>query len=128
MTAPDDLIRRIDAIQACQVGSSDGWAFATKSGYNQAALDCARNILQVKPSRTLTPTPVDVSPAPQTDGNALAEALKLPEVAAIMDATRRVMLRHDLQNLMREADFHPEMCQCDRCEFDNMRAALKAVE
>ena len=30
-----DLIRRIDAMQACQVGHSDEWSKATKYGYNQ---------------------------------------------------------------------------------------------
>lgn len=44
-----DLIRRIDAMQACQVGPSDEWAKATKSGYNQAATDCAINIMRIEP-------------------------------------------------------------------------------
>ena len=44
-----DLILRMDAIQACQVGPSDEWAKATKSGYTQAATDCARNILRITP-------------------------------------------------------------------------------
>lgn len=45
-----DLIRRMDAIQACQVGPSDEWARATKDGYNQAATDCQRNILLIEPA------------------------------------------------------------------------------
>ena len=45
-----DLIRRMDAIQACQVGPSDEWARATKDGYNQAATDCQRNILRIEPA------------------------------------------------------------------------------
>ena len=44
-----DLVLRMDAIQACQVGPSDEWAKATKSGYMQAATDCARNILRIEP-------------------------------------------------------------------------------
>jgi hypothetical protein len=42
-----DLIRRMDAVQACQVGPSDEWSRDTKSGYNQAATDCAMNMLRV---------------------------------------------------------------------------------
>ena len=42
-----DWIRRMDAVQACQVGPSDEWSQFTKSGYNQAATDCAMNILRV---------------------------------------------------------------------------------
>ena len=53
-----DLIRREDAVQACQVGPSDEWSRDTKSGYNQAATDCATSILRVpavKPSDTVQP-------------------------------------------------------------------------
>jgi len=49
-----DLIRRIDAMQACQVGPSDEWAKATKDGYNQAATDCAMAILRVDSAPTVT--------------------------------------------------------------------------
>lgn len=42
-----DLMRRMDAVQACQVGPSDEWSQSTKSGYNQAATDCAMNILRI---------------------------------------------------------------------------------
>lgn len=45
-----DLIRRIDAMQACQVAPSDEWSKATKGGYNQAATDCAMAILRVAPA------------------------------------------------------------------------------
>ena len=44
-----DLINRMDAIQACEVGPSDEWSKATRSGYWQAATDCARNILRIVP-------------------------------------------------------------------------------
>ena len=55
MTNPTPaLINRMDAIQACQVGPSDEWSKSTKSGYAQAATDCARNILRIEPA---TPTP-----------------------------------------------------------------------
>lgn len=47
MTNPNDLIRRMDAMQACQVGPSDEWARATKDGYNQAATDIAMNVLRI---------------------------------------------------------------------------------
>ena len=55
------LINRMDAVQACQVGPSDEWAKATKDGYNQAATDCAFNILKIKPAiiGTATPAPSD---------------------------------------------------------------------
>jgi len=43
----NDLIRRMDAVQACQVGPSDEWSKSTRGGYNQAATDCAMNILRV---------------------------------------------------------------------------------
>ena len=42
-----DLIRRMDAVQACQVGPSDEWSRSTKNGYNQAATDCAMNMLRI---------------------------------------------------------------------------------
>lgn len=45
-----DLIRRMDAVQACQVGPSDEWSRDTKSGYSQAATDCAMNILRIPTS------------------------------------------------------------------------------
>ena len=44
-----DLIRRIDAMQACQVAPSDEWSKATKGGYNQAATDCAMALLKCEP-------------------------------------------------------------------------------
>lgn len=55
-----DLISRMSAIQACNVGASDEWSKSTKSGYTQAALDCKRNILRIKPaSLELQPDPRD---------------------------------------------------------------------
>ena len=52
---PLDLIHRMDAVQACQVGPSDEWAKATKDGYNQAATDCSLNIMRIEPAQ---PDPV----------------------------------------------------------------------
>ena len=62
-----DLIRRMDAVQACQVGPSDEWSRSTKSGYNQAATDCAMNILHVPAAL----------PAVQPDAAAIREAALL---------------------------------------------------
>lgn len=61
-----DLIRRIDAIQACQVAPSGEWSDARKSGYNQAATDCAMALLKCEP---VPPT--------------LSAAMELPEVQAL---------------------------------------------
>jgi hypothetical protein len=47
MTQDNDMILRIHAVQATQVGPSDEWSNATKSGYNQAATDIAMNIMKV---------------------------------------------------------------------------------
>ena len=71
MTAPDDLISRDDALDAMCKGPRTV----------QERIDAIRAIA----SRPLTTTTVDASPAPQANGNALAEALKLPEVAAIVE-------------------------------------------
>jgi hypothetical protein len=67
-----DLIRRMDAIQACQVGPSDEWSRDTKSGYNQAATDCAMNILRVPA----------VPAQAQIDAAVLAERERCAKVAA----------------------------------------------
>lgn len=72
---PLDLINRMDAIQACQVGPSDEWSKATKSGYEQAATDCARNILKISPAA------IDV----QTDTRD-AQIAALVEALIVIDA------------------------------------------
>lgn len=46
----DDLISRMDAVQATRVGPSDEWSRDTKSGYELAATDCMMNILKVLPA------------------------------------------------------------------------------
>ena len=66
-----DWISRMDAVQACQVGPSDEWSRSTKSGYNQAATDCAMNILCI--------------PAVQPDAAAIREAA-LHELADDLEA------------------------------------------
>lgn len=67
-----DLIRRLDAMQSCQVGPSDEWSKATKDGYNQAATDCAMNILRIE--RVVPPTPAQIMADPRV--KALVEALR----------------------------------------------------
>lgn len=103
----DDLIRRMDAIRACQVGPSDEWSKSTKDGYNQAATDCAMNILRI-------PTSTD-----------LADALAVPEIAALVKAVRRFEML--MQTQIRTADFHGGGCGCIRCAEDDMFAALRAI-
>jgi hypothetical protein len=78
-----DLISRMDAIQACEVGPSDEWAKATKSGYTQAATDCARNILRIKPQ----PDPRDEVIA------TLVEALSMAQLWLDYDG------RYDMQGI-----------------------------
>lgn len=51
-----DLIRRIDAIHACQVGPSDEWSTSTKDGYIFAATECSMNILRIP--RTIDPAQI----------------------------------------------------------------------
>jgi hypothetical protein len=64
----DDLIRRMDAVQACQVGPSDEWSRSTKSGYYQAATDCYMNILKIPPAALHDPVsaepwqPIETAP------------------------------------------------------------------
>ena len=38
------LIKRDDALAACEIGPPDEWHMHTKSGYELAANDCKRNI------------------------------------------------------------------------------------
>ena len=74
-----DLIRRIDAVQACQVGPSDEWSRSTKSGYNQAATDCAMNILRVP---AVQPDTVQA----QIDAAVLAERERCAVIADAQEA------------------------------------------
>jgi len=55
----NDLIRRMDAVQACQVGPSDEWSRSTQSGYYQATTDCYMNILKIQPAAQPAPVTVD---------------------------------------------------------------------
>lgn len=53
-----DLIHRMDAVLACQVGPSDEWSRDTKNGYAHAATDCTLNMLKINPAIP-TPDPRD---------------------------------------------------------------------
>ena len=95
-----DLIRRIDAMQACQVAPSDEWSKATKGGYNQAATDCAMALLKCEP---VPPT--------------LSAAMELPEVRALVEAAMPYIL--PVQN----ADYSRQLRQ-----HDALAAALAAIK
>jgi len=106
-----NLIPRMDAIQACQVGPSDEWSKATKSGYEQAATDCQRNILRIKPAA------IEPQPDPRDE-----------VIARLVEAAEALLTQHTLENPMRIGDFHGEMCQCRRCGFDRLSTALAAAK
>ena len=84
-----DLISRMDAIQACEVGPSDEWSKATRSGYCQAATDCARNILRIATQPDLRPlseaeafalsAPTNAPHASMADMQEWAESIQLPD-------------------------------------------------
>ena len=109
----DDLISRMDAVQATRVGPSDEWSRDTKSGYELAATDCMMNILKVPPADLSSPLGAvamrdavykaarraynntenfsavfdAIAKAPLPDHAALlTHAMKLPEVAAMVEA------------------------------------------
>lgn len=71
-----DMIRRIDAMHACQVGPSDEWAMATKSGYNQAATDCAMNILRIEPVASPAPEQLMADPRVKSLVEAVTNRIK----------------------------------------------------
>lgn len=51
MTEPaDDLISRMDAVQATRVGPSDEWSRDFKDGYEFAATDIMMNVLKIQPA------------------------------------------------------------------------------
>ena len=50
----DDLISRMDAVQATRVGPSDEWSRDTKGGYELAATDCMMNVLKIKTAADLS--------------------------------------------------------------------------
>ncbi len=76
-----DLIPRHMAVSACAIGPSDEWSKSTRSGYEQAALDCTMNILRIEnePPNTL---------AAFTDAELLAAAMQLPDVRALVGARK----------------------------------------
>ena len=93
-----DLIRRIDAMQACQVAPSDEWSKATKGGYNQAATDCAMALLKCEP---VPPT--------------LSAAMELPEVKALVHAVASQLAYMD-------------MCGDHGDLYNRLKAALAAIK
>ena len=55
----------------------------------------------------------------------LSEALKVPEIAALVEAVKRV---HEVrENQFRTADYYGDGCKCWRCAEDAMFAALRAI-
>lgn len=70
-----DLISRMDALQACQVGPSDEWSRSTKSGYNQAATDCAMNILRIAPALPAV-QPAHVNKTPKSEHDAMSDEVE----------------------------------------------------
>lgn len=97
----DDLIKRSDALAACDIGPCDEWSDFTKSGYNLAADDCKRNIAALTLNHT-----ADVGKmvarieqlerenarldAGWTDANARALAARL-EVIKAVDVIKRIL-------------------------------------
>ncbi len=62
-----------------------------------------------------------------THADRLAEALRLPEVAALVKAAKVLIERNAHNNPMRTADMHSSLCQCQRCSLDALAAALRAL-
>ena len=56
-----------------------------------------------------------------------ADPLSDPRVGALVEAAAVLIMQHDMENPMRQADFHGDMCQCRRCRMDVLRAALRAI-
>ena len=57
----------------------------------------------------------------------LSDALALPEVAALVEAAKVIADRNKFANPMRSADMHKGNCQCARCHYDALDAALDAL-
>ena len=57
----------------------------------------------------------------------LTQALALPEVKALVEAAKVIADRNKFANPMRSADMHKGNCQCARCHYDALDAALAAV-
>ena len=51
-----------------------------------------------------------------------------PGVAALVEAVEVLLMQHDFENPMRQADYHGDICQCRRCRMDGLRAALARVK
>ena len=54
-------------------------------------------------------------------------AAMTPEVAKLVDAVAVLLMQHDFENPMRQADYHGDICQCRRCRMDAVRAAIAAL-
>ena len=51
-------------------------------------------------------------------------AMRLSEVRALVIAANQVIFAQDEMNPFRTADFHDTSCDCLRCDYDRLRAAL----
>lgn len=119
-----DLIRRGDAMQACQVGPSDEWSRDTKSGYNQAATDCAMNILRVpavQSAARIEALTAEVNEAQKEHKGWQSAAVKLMEQVTALTAERDEYKRLALiaDTVARECKIHE--ARAEAAEADNAR-------
>ena len=49
-------------------------------------------------------------------------------IKGLVEAAEALLVQHALENPMRMGNFHSEMCQCRRCGFDRLSAALAAAK
>lgn len=55
----------------------------------------------------------------------LARAAPSPEtLAKVKEVAQSLLAAYDRETFMRSADCHPDTCECSRCGFDRLRAAL----
>jgi hypothetical protein len=90
-----DLIRRDDALAACDIGPCSEWNDYTKDGYSLAADDCKRGIaaLPTVDPATLTSKYVDNSKtANPVVNDHIADVGKMVDPAAIREAAMREVL------------------------------------
>ena len=53
---------------------------------------------------------------------------RLANMAQVREAAQSILSAYDRETFMRSADFHQDTCECSRCGFDRLRAALAALE
>ena len=54
-----------------------------------------------------------------------ARAAPSPEtLAKVKEVAQSLLAAYDRETFMRSADCHPDTCECSRCGFDRLRAAL----